>query len=367
MLLAPKKTVVVTHRSAQYPVYKVSYKGSSYSYTTHRSAYPTQRSGYSTQRSGYPTPSRSEYTTHRSGYATQRNGYYTQRSGYTYTQRHERHERHERHDRNEGRHATPGHLSHASHRSYSCIMTPTRLRSPRLASGSQVSLGFSSTVPASNSYAQDVILCVGDSLTAGKKGFRSYPSHLQRLLDEDGLQMKVHSSGVWGHTSQDVLKRLPSALQSAFAEGGRLAFVLILVGTNDLLHSHPHHLDFQIPHIINNIRAICETAANAAFFPHVGVLTLPPVATRNPARLKLNQQIRHFMAGYAAQKGFSERFLVDLESLNPSLAQDGVHFNDEGYMEFARRTRAAILPILQSEAASKSRLVSRSRLSSSCW
>lgn len=141
--------------------------------------------------------------------------------------------------------------------------------------------------------------------------------------------MKVHSSGVWGHTSQDVLKRLPSALQSAFTEGGRLAFVLILVGTNDLLHSHPHQLDYQIPNIINNIRAICETAANAAFFPHVGVLTLPPLASRNPARLRLNQQIRHFMAGYAAQKGLSERFLVDLESLNPSLAQDGVHFNDE--------------------------------------
>lgn len=351
MLQAPKKTVVVTHRySAQYPVYKVApsstanVKASSHSYATHRSANPPQRSGYPTQRGGS---------------ATQRNGYYTQRSGYTITQRQERHERNERHG-----HERHGHLGHSSHRSYSCIMQSTRLRSPRLASsGSQVSLGFSSTVPANNS-GKDVILCVGDSLTAGKKGFRSYPSQLQRLLDEDGLQMKVHSSGVWGHTSQDVLKRLPSALQSAFTEGGRLAFVLILVGTNDLLHSHPHQLDYQIPNIINNIRAICETAANAAFFPHVGVLTLPPLASRNPARLRLNQQIRHFMAGYAAQKGLSERFLVDLESLNPSLAQDGVHFNDEGYMEFARRTRAAILPIIQAEAASKSRLVSKSWLGS---
>ena len=246
-------------------------------------------------------------------------------------------------------------------------MPSARLRSPRLAtSGSHVSLGFSSTVPATNS-GKDVILCIGDSLTAGKKGFRSYPSQLQRLLDEDGLQLKVHSSGVWGHTSQDVLKRLPSALQSAFTEGGRLAFVLILVGTNDLLHSHPQHVDYQIPNTINNIRAICETAANAAFFPHVGVLTLPPLASRNPARLKLNQQLRQFMAGYAAQKGFSKRFLVDLESLNPHLAHDGVHFNDEGYMEFARRTRAAILPILQAETESKSRIVTTKRGNSSCW
>ena len=335
----------------------------SHSYAT-RSAYPTQRSAYPAQRSGYPTQ-RGGYPTQRSGNATQRNGYYTQRSGYTITrqERHERNERHERHGTPQ-RHERHAHLGHATHRSYSCIMQSTRLRSPRLAtSGSQVSLGFSSTVPSNNS-GKDVILCVGDSLTAGKKGFRSYPSQLQRLLDDDGLQMKVHSSGVWGHTSQDVLKRLPSALQSAFTEGGRLAFVLILVGTNDLLHSHPHQLDYQIPQIINNIRAICETAANAAFFPHVGVLTLPPLASRNPARLRLNQQLRHFMAGYAAQKGFSERFLVDLESLNPSLAPDGVHFNDEGYMEFARRTRAAILPIIQAEAASKSRLVSKNWLSS---
>ena len=149
-------------------------KASSHSYATHRSANPPQRSGYPTQRGGS---------------ATQRNGYYTQRSGYTITQRQERHERNERHG-----HERHGHLGHSSHRSYSCIMQSTRLRSPRLASsGSQVSLGFSSTVPANNS-GKDVILCVGDSLTAGKKGFRSYPSQLQRLLDEDGLQMKVHSS-----------------------------------------------------------------------------------------------------------------------------------------------------------------------------
>lgn len=328
----------------------------SHSYTTQRSGYPSNRSGYPTQRSAY--------TTQRSGYSSaQRHGYYTQRSGYSFTQRHERNERHEKHER----HERLGHSGHSSHRSYSCIMPSARLRSPRLAtSGSHVSLGFSSTVPATNS-GKDVVLCIGDSLTAGKKGFRSYPSQLQRLLDEDGLQLKVHSSGVWGHTSQDVLKRLPSALQSAFTEGGRLAFVLILVGTNDLLHSHPQHVDYQIPNTINNIRAICETAANAAFFPHVGVLTLPPLASRNPARLKLNQQLRQFMAGYAAQKGFSKRFLVDLESLNPHLAHDGVHFNDEGYMEFARRTRAAILPILQAETESKSRIVTTKRGNSSCW
>ncbi|CAK9001280.1 Serine O-succinyltransferase (SST), partial [Durusdinium trenchii] len=306
--------------------------------TTHRSGHTTQRSGYPTQRSGYPTQ-RSGYTTQRSGYTTQRSGYYTQRSGYS------------------ARHGS--HSGHSSSRSYSCIMQSRR--SPRLGtSSSQVSLAISTVPPAPSNSGRDVILCIGDSLTAGKKGCRSYPSLLQRLLDEEGVQVKVHSSGVWGETSQDVLKRLPSALQSALAEGGRLAFVLVLAGTNDLLHSHPHQLDFRIPQIVNNIRAICETAANAAFFPHVGVLTLPPLASRNTARLKLNQQLRYFMAGYATQRGFSKRFLVDLESLNPDLAHDGVHFHDEGYMEFARRTRNAILPILQAEAASKSRLATKS-------
>ncbi|CAK9001113.1 unnamed protein product [Durusdinium trenchii] len=343
-MLQPKKTVVVTNRfSAQYPVYKVAtpttlvnVKGTGS--TTHRSGHTTQRSGYPTQRSGYPTQ-RSGYTTQRSGYTTQRSGYYTQRSGYS------------------ARHGS--HSGHSSSRSYSCIMQSRR--SPRLGtSSSQVSLAISTVPPAPSNSGRDVILCIGDSLTAGKKGCRSYPSLLQRLLDEEGVQVKVHSSGVWGETSQDVLKRLPSALQSALAEGGRLAFVLVLAGTNDLLHSHPHQLDFRIPQIVNNIRAICETAANAAFFPHVGVLTLPPLASRNTARLKLNQQLRYFMAGYATQRGFSKRFLVDLESLNPDLAHDGVHFHDEGYMEFARRTRNAILPILQAEAASKSRLATKS-------
>ena len=235
-----------------------------------------------------------------------------------------------------------------------------RQRSSRLGtSNSQVALGFSTTIPSNNS-GKDVILCIGDSLTAGTKGCRSYPFFLQRLLDEEGLQVKVHSAGVWGDKSQDVLKRIPSALQSALAEGGRLAFVLILVGTNDLLHSLSAHVDFKIPQIINHIRAICETAANAAFLPHVGLLTLPPLASQNPARLKLNQQLRYFVEGYVSKRGFSKRFLVDLESLNPDLAHDGVHFIDEGYLEFARRVRNAILPIVEAEAVAKSRMAASS-------
>ena len=325
-MLQPKKTVVVHRYSAQYPIYKVA-PASPVQVKDVKANLATQRSGY-TQRCGYPT--------HRSGYATQRHGYYTQRSGSAYSSRH----------------------GNSSSRSYSGIVSSIRQR-PRMGSStSQIALGFSSTVPANS--GRDVILCIGDSLTAGKRGFRSYPGQLQRLLDEEGLQIKVHSSGVWGETSEAVLKRLPAALQSALGEGGRLAFVLVLAGTNDLLHSHPQQLELQIPKIVNNIRAICETAANAAYMPHVGVLTLPPLASRNPARVRLNHQLRQFMAGYASQRGFSQRFLVDLESVNPDLAHDGVHFNDEGYMEFARRTRAAILPILRAEAASKSRLASRS-------
>ena len=290
-------------------------------------------SGVSIQRSG--------------GYSPRFNGY-SPRSGGAYTQRFGGH--------------TPRH-GHASWRSSSCIMS-ARPRSARLAtSSSQVALGFS---PPKKS-EKDVILCIGDSLTAGARGSRSYPFFLQRLLDEEGLRVKVHSAGVWGDTSQHLLRRVQSALQSALAEGGRLAFVLILVGTNDLLHSHPGQIDFKIPQIINHIQAICEAAANAAFLPHVGLLTLPPLASRNSARLKLNQQLR-YLAGYAAAgRGCGKRFLVDLESVNPGLAYDGVHFNDEGYMEFARRTRDAVLPIVQADAASKSRLATRSWTSSSSY
>lgn len=197
----------------------------------------------------------------------------------------------------------------------------------------------------------DVILCIGDSLTAGKKGSRSYPTQLQRLLDEGRHAIHVHSSGVWGEKSQELLKRVPAAVQAALAEGGRLAFVLILVGTNDILQSHPGQAEMLIPSILQNIERICETAANAAYLPHVGILTLPPLATRQSARLRLNEEIRRMVARSSTRRSIGRRFLVDLETVDPAMASDGVHFNEEGYMEFARRVRGAILPLLQAQSS----------------
>ena len=199
------------------------------------------------------------------------------------------------------------------------------------------------------------ILCIGDSLTSGSRDSTSYPEELQALFEAEGLDIKVSNGGNWGDRADQVLRRLPSLLQSVLSVGGRLAFVLVLAGTNDLLQLPPQATSASIPSIAAKIQQICESASEAAFRPHVGVLSLPPLVSRDEARLKLNQSLR-LLQGRPPSPGAGLRFHVDLENVDARLSTDGVHYGPEGYKQFASRVLQVVLPILKADMAAMSRL-----------
>jgi acyl-CoA thioesterase-1 len=62
--------------------------------------------------------------------------------------------------------------------------------------------------------ARPVVLCFGDSITAGYglEAGQSYPEILQKLLDERGYAYRVVNAGISGDTTQGGLDRIESAL-----------------------------------------------------------------------------------------------------------------------------------------------------------
>src|SRR5262245_38725534 len=80
-----------------------------------------------------------------------------------------------------------------------------------------------------------VILAFGDSLTAGHgvELQQSYPSQLQRLLDQRGYKYRVVNAGVGGDTTGGGLPRMDAALQF------HPKVVVLELGANDGLRGLP--------------------------------------------------------------------------------------------------------------------------------
>jgi len=183
-----------------------------------------------------------------------------------------------------------------------------------------------------------VVLCFGDSLTAGINATGTYPQILERLLRRAGHNLKVRNTGNWGDSTSQLLMRFPYVLKDA-ASRGRIEYILVLGGTNDLIRG-----GFYCSELLSKLEQIYDLAAACPGAPRVGVLTMPPASlkpVKEQARLHVNCQLRE------AVQDHPERFLVDLETVDFSLSYDGLHYSPEGYHEFAERAFIAMQPILQ--------------------
>jgi acyl-CoA thioesterase-1 len=118
------------------------------------------------------------------------------------------------------------------------------------------SLPFTSKSHTPTAYAPDdgrpVIVCLGDSLTAGDAApsGQSYPAWLQRRLDARGLRYRVVNAGVSGDRVADGARRLDSDVLHFHP---RLAIVEL--GSNDPGHTSSAIWQTQLDSVVNQLQA----------------------------------------------------------------------------------------------------------------
>uniref|UniRef100_A0A7R9ZUI0 SGNH hydrolase-type esterase domain-containing protein n=1 Tax=Pyrodinium bahamense TaxID=73915 RepID=A0A7R9ZUI0_9DINO len=179
------------------------------------------------------------------------------------------------------------------------------------------------------------VLAFGDSLTWGGCGSRPYPEQLEALLNGQcggHTRYKVHNAGICGESTEEMVSRLPDELASLEQDGVRPSFVLLLGGTNDLGHLAPKEILANLA----KMRAVAMRAQASCV-----ALTIPRTEDGlSPVARVVNRGLRR----EAAREGGP--ILADVSVVPEERLSDGVHFNSEGYAEFARLVFEAMQPSL---------------------
>ncbi len=152
---------------------------------------------------------------------------------------------------------------------------------PDAAATATIASTFAGRLAPVGNAADTVVLCVGDSITAG-----GYPGPLAGMTG-----MQVIDEGLSGERSGRGLDRLPDLLAAHNPD-----YVCILYGANDIIDSSP------VGGIVNNLVAMVNAVRNAGAIPVVGTLT-PMSGTYGWHQSDiddLNGQIRGTVAGAGA-------------------------------------------------------------------
>lgn len=173
-----------------------------------------------------------------------------------------------------------------------------------------------------------VLLCYGDSLTAGYglPAGRSYPDRLGELLRAEGLDVRIVNAGVSGDTSAGGLARLDWTLAE------RPDAAILCLGANDALRG------LSVPRMETNLDAILDRFAK----DRIPVLLAGMKAPRNlgPDYGRAFEAVFPRLA--TKHKTLFYPFLLDGVAADPALNQaDGIHPNASGAEAIARR----ILPL----------------------
>jgi lysophospholipase L1-like esterase len=192
--------------------------------------------------------------------------------------------------------------------------------------------------------APRVVLCAGDSITAG-----GYPWYLQRRLDEAGHRLKVIDAGEKGNTSGEYLGFLR---RSRIIERTNPHWVLLQLGTNDVRSDGDATA---VGRFRENIEAILGLVARHrnpdGSSPRVLLATIPPVPVEVPghfnaeSRARVEREINPALREIAARRQLP---LVDNHRLFEARPQllPAVHPNEQGYRVLAESWYDALAPLL---------------------
>ena len=136
----------------------------------------------------------------------------------------------------------------------------------RVSSAAPVGSEANSPGDASSSDARPIVVCFGNSLTAGygaDEG-QSYPDFLQKDLNAKGYHYRVVNEGISGNTTKDGVDRLPQI------EAMKAAVVVVEFGGNDGLRG------FKVQTTRTNLATMIDGLQHAGSKVVLAGITLPP-------------------------------------------------------------------------------------------
>jgi acyl-CoA thioesterase-1 len=223
-----------------------------------------------------------------------------------------------------------------------CKSSPTSAASTSVLSTTQAAPARFTPAPAAASEAttdaRPLILCFGDSLTAGygTDPGQSYPDQLQLLLDAKGYPYRVVNSGVSGNTTKDGIDRIEHVLKRLDGHPGSIA--VIEFGGNDGLRGLP------LEQTKTNLAQMIDEFQHAGAKVALAGITLPPDYGRD--------YIAKLVAIYPAlakqyRVPLLPFLLQDVYGVPGDMQDDATHATAKGNKQVALNVEKLITPLLK--------------------
>jgi acyl-CoA thioesterase I len=189
-------------------------------------------------------------------------------------------------------------------------------------------------VPSLMAADRPLIVCYGDSITAGYGlgSGQSYPDALQRDLDQRSYAYKVSNMGTSGATTKDAIANIRSVLET------HPAVAIVEFGGNDGLRGLP------LEQTHKNLDAVLTALDNAHIKVLLAGITLPP--NYGPDYINaFNQVYRDLAAKH--HTAFVPMIYKDLVNVPGTIQGDGIHPTAKGSEIIATVLLTALRPLLR--------------------
>ncbi|MGA2806905.1 MAG: arylesterase [Terracidiphilus sp.] len=197
-----------------------------------------------------------------------------------------------------------------------------------------VSLGLILLAGPLMAAGQHVLVCFGDSITAGYgvQSGQAYPDDLQRDLDGRGYHYKVDNQGTSGATTKDAVASLRSILAL------HPEVVIVEFGGNDGLRGLPPDQTRR------NLDQVLTALENAHIKILLAGITLPPNYGQDYIR-QFEQVFRDLAARH--HTAFVPMIYKDLVNVPGTIQPDGIHPTAKGAEIVAKTLLPALTPLLR--------------------
>lgn len=188
--------------------------------------------------------------------------------------------------------------------------------------------------PAASPNSRPLIVCFGDSLTAGAgiEPDQAYPARLQQMLDHEGYNYKVVNGGISGDTTKDGLDRIDEILRL------HPQIVVVEFGGNDGLRGLPtSQAERNLDAIVRRLKASGAKVAMAG-------ITLPP-QYGTPYIQSFNAMFPAIATRYHVP--LLPFILQDVYGVPGAIQEDGVHPTAKGAQQVAVNVEHLVVPLLR--------------------